>query len=161
MTESERKILMLCYGNPGRLDDGLGAAFAEAMEQMAPPGVDISADYQLTVEDAADVAQHDYVIFVDAAVDGPEPFFFRKITAQADTSFTTHSVEPEALLALANELFSAKTEAYALGIRGYEYNEFGESLSSAAQNNLAAALQFMLPVVKKRNFSEVATNWEN
>ena len=68
----------------GRLDDGLGAAFAEAMEQIAPPGVDISADYQLTIEDAADVAEHDFVIFVDAAVDalphctGLPPFFRRK-----------------------------------------------------------------------------------
>ena len=73
----DAKVLVIGYGNPGRLDDGLGPALAAAIESAAPAGVTVDADYQLTVEDAAAVAEHDVVVFADAAVDGPEPFYFR------------------------------------------------------------------------------------
>ncbi|MHC4675441.1 MAG: hydrogenase maturation protease, partial [Planctomycetota bacterium] len=68
------KILIIGYGNPGRLDDGLGPALANAVDKMNLPGVTAEADYQLAVEDAAALAQHDIVIFADADTCGNEPF---------------------------------------------------------------------------------------
>ena len=56
------------------------------------------------------------------------------------------------------ELFGAEPEGYALGIRGYEFDAFGETLSAGARENLTAALRFLLPVLEKRNFSEVAAD---
>ena len=50
MIQPTGHILLLGYGNPGRLDDGLGAAFCGEIEKMDLPGVNIEADYQLTVE---------------------------------------------------------------------------------------------------------------
>ena len=155
MSSSRADLLIICYGNPGRLDDGLGAAFAAALEGMAPAGIMVDVDYQLTVEQAATVAECEQVIFVDAAVKGREPFFFRRLKLEAEMAFSTHSVKPEALLAMAGKFFGAEPEGYALGIRGYEFDEFGESLSPGAMDNLTAALQFMLPLLEKRNFSEV------
>ena len=61
--DSESKTLFIGYGNPGRLDDGLGPAMAEAVEKLNLPGVVTDSDYQLTVEDAAEVAKYDLVIF--------------------------------------------------------------------------------------------------
>lgn len=136
------RVLVIGYGNPGRLDDGLGPAFAERLEERALDGVRVDANYQLAVEDAAEVAEHDVVVFADATASGPEPFFFRPVEASAALSFSSHSVKPEALLALAQDLFGARTRGYALGIRGYLFNEFGERLSPAARGNLAAALSF-------------------
>ena len=43
-------------------------------------------------------------------------------------------------MALACELFGAKTKGYVLGIKGYTFNEFGEGLSAGALKNLATAL---------------------
>ena len=51
-----------------RLDDGLGPALADALEKLDLPGVSVDADYQLMIEDAAEVAEHDFAIFADAAV---------------------------------------------------------------------------------------------
>ena len=51
--KAPRKVLLIGYGNPGRLDDGLGPALAAAVEKLAIPGVTVDADYQLNVEDAA------------------------------------------------------------------------------------------------------------
>jgi hydrogenase maturation protease len=148
------KLLLIGYGNPGRLDDGLGPALAEAVAALAIPAVTVEADYQLAVEDAATVAAHEVVVFADAAVSGPEPFAFGSVQPAAEgcVGFSSHSVEPAAVLALARDLFGARTRGYALGIRGYRFNEFGERLSEQAEANLAAAVRFLVPVLRDGGF---------
>lgn len=149
----EGGILLLCYGNPARLDDGLGPAFAAAIEKIAPHGVNIETDYQLALEDVKTAAEHRMVIFVDAAVTGDEPFFFRPVRPKAALSFSSHSLEPEQVLALAEQLFGRKPEGYALGIRGYAFNDFGEQLTPAAQANLDSALQFLTKAIERGDFA--------
>ena len=148
-------MLILAYGNPGRRDDGLGPALAEALESLALPGVTIDSDYQLTVEHAAAIAEHDFVIFADADANGPEPFSFGRISPAVvgddpSVTFSSHSISPQGVLALAEELFGARVPGYLLGIRGYEFNEFGEGLSARAAANLAAALEFIKPILSER-----------
>lgn len=154
MTDNRGKVLVIGYGNLGRLDDGLGPLLAMELEKLELPDVTVDADYQLTVEDAAAVAGHDVVIFADASVSGDEPFFFKRIEPVAALSFSSHSVEPAAVLALAAELFKAEPVGYALGIRGYEFNEFGERLSEPAKANLAAALAFVTGLLTDKEFRE-------
>jgi len=157
-TDGAPRVLLLGYGNPGRLDDGLGPAFAASMEGVDLPGLTVDADYQLTVEDAAQVAEHDVVVFADASVNGPEPFGFARIAPQAAVSFSSHSVKPAAVLAMAHEMFGARTVGYALGIRGYEFNEFGETLSEQARINLNEAVSFMKAAMKTGHFSDYETD---
>lgn len=147
--ERTRRILLIGYGNPGRLDDGLGPALAAAMEDWRVEGLTVDADYQLTVEDADDVARHDIVIFADAAVNGQEPFYVEEVQPKEALSFSSHSVEPCVLLHMARTLFHASTRAYILGIRGYEFNEFGEGLSPRATANLEKAIAYMRQVVEE------------
>ncbi len=151
------RVLVLGYGNPGRLDDGLGPAFADAVAALGLAGVTVDSDYQLQPENALAVAEHDVVIFADAAVTGPEPFSFAGVAPRAETSFSTHSTSPAALLALARETFEAETRGYLLAIRGYEFDAFGEELSPGACENLAAALAFLTPRLKSRDFEGTAT----
>lgn len=152
--ERTRRILLIGYGNPGRLDDGLGPALAAAMEDWSVEGLTVDADYQLTIEDADDVARHDIVIFADAAVDGREPFYVEEVQPKEALSFSSHSVEPSVLLHMARTLFHASTRAYILGIRGYEFNEFGEGLSSRATANLEKAIAYMRQVVEEPRLLE-------
>jgi hydrogenase maturation protease len=154
--DPEGGILLLCYGNPARLDDGLGPAFGEAIEKIAPPGVNVETDYQLTLEDVKTAADHKVVIFVDASVSGDSPFFLRPVRPQAALSFSSHSLEPEHVLALAEQLFGRKPEAYALGIRGYEFSDFGEQLSPDAQANLDSALQFMSTLLERGDVAQAS-----
>lgn len=148
------KVLLIGYGNPGRLDDGLGPALAEAIAHKEFKNVTVDSNYQLTVEDAAEVAQHDVAIFADASVNSEEPFTFRPITPKTVNTFSSHSIEPEIVLGFARDLFRAKTKGYALAIRGYEFNEFGEKLSSKAQDNLISAVEFLSGVFKTGNFNQ-------
>lgn len=149
-------VLLLCYGNPARLDDGLGPAFGAAIEEAAPPGVTVETDYQLTVEDAKIAADHRVVVFVDAAVEGAAPFFFRPVLPRSPLTFSTHSFEPEHVLALAGQLFGRTPEGYALGIRGCQFNGFGEQLTPAARANLDLALQFMRKVLELGDFARAS-----
>jgi len=142
------RVLFIGYGNPGRMDDGLGPACAEAIERMAIAGVTVDADYQLTVETAAAVAQHEYVVFADASVDGPEPFAFHPVHPAAQGTFSTHLVEPEDVMGMARDLFQAKAKGYALAIRGYAFHDFGETLSDKALQNLTAGLRFIAPLLR-------------
>ena len=155
MIQSENsKVLLIGYGNPGRLDDGLGPALAEAIAHKEFKNVTVDANYQLTVEDSAEVAEHDVVIFVDASVNSEEPFAFKSITPKIVNTFSSHSIEPEIVLGFAYDLFKAKTKGYALAIRGYEFNEFGEKLSSRAQDNLIATVEFLSELLKTKNFDQ-------
>lgn len=145
------RILVMGYGNPGRLDDGLGPAFAERIQALEIPGVTADADYQLGVEDAAALAETDIVLFADASVDGPAPFDLQPLEAQhAGVGFSSHSLSAGALLGLAKDLFGVSPRAYQVAIRGYEFNEFGERLSEQAQANLAAAVAHLETRLRNR-----------
>ena len=154
MSSDRTRVLVIGYGNPGRLDDGLGPAFADALEKAGIPGVTVDSDYQLTVEDASEAARHDVVVFADAHVSCSEPFEFSRTFPGEEASFSTHSVEPEAVLALAEKLFASSPKAYTLAIRGYEFNEFGEGLSERASHNLSQALQFIIPLLESGRFDD-------
>ena len=135
--------LLIGYGNPGRRDDGLGPALADRIERSALPNLDVDSDYQLTVEDSHNAAGHDFVVFADAAVSGPEPFSFSEIQPAGDpTGFSSHSVPPAGVLALARGIFGAQTRGFVLGIRGYEFDPFQEHLSERAALNLEKAATF-------------------
>ncbi len=144
-------FLVIGYGNPGRLDDGLGPRLADELEGLASEAVTIDSDYQLQVEYAEEVSRHDVVVFADAAVSGPEPFYVEEVTPVSGVSFSSHSLGPSEVLGLARDLFKAQTRGFVVGIRGYEFDEFGERLSAGAQANLAAALDFLQSVLKSGN----------
>lgn len=155
MTRPPEQVLVIGFGNPGRRDDGLGPAFAATFEDRIVPGLRVDSGYQLSLEDAAVIAEHDIVIFVDAAAAGPEPFSFRRVRPKPYMSFSSHSVEPETLVAIAEELFQSRAQAFVLGIRGYEFDEFGESLSDKASHNLSAAARFFETCLRERSFREL------
>lgn len=140
-------VLVLAYGNPGRMDDGLGPAVATALASRPAAGITVTTGYQLMPEDAAEIAKHGLVLFVDAAVSGPAPFWVKRIAPSRSASFSTHAVAPAALLALAGDALGGTAEAFALGIRGYQFDGFGEGLSPQARDNLNAALAFLEEVL--------------
>ncbi|MDJ0521349.1 MAG: hydrogenase maturation protease [Planctomycetota bacterium] len=156
MPASQARILLLGYGNPGRRDDGLGPAFADTIARRGIEGVTVETDYQLQVEDAPLIAEHDVVVFADATVQGPGPFTLTPVEARGEISFTTHSVSQGALLALARDHFQSKAEGWALAIHGQDFDGFGEGLSATAQANLAAALEFLTPRLEQHRIHDGA-----
>lgn len=143
------RVLLIGYGNPGRGDDGLGPALAEAMDSVQLPGLEVEIDFQLNVENAFDLKGYDAVYFVDAAIAGAEPFDFHRIRPQDPATFSSHAVSPEGVLALAEKLFGLKVPGYVMAVRGYEFDEFGAPISPRAAENLAAARVFLREHLEK------------
>lgn len=137
-----RKILLLGIGNSGRGDDGLGWSFVEAITDGGYEFLDSEFRYQLQVEDADLIARYDTVIFVDASQDPlKEGFGIRPCVAVGQYSFTSHALEPGAIVYLTNTLYHTFPDAYILAINGVEW-ELQCALSKEAEANLNAALGF-------------------
>ena len=83
-------------------------------------------------------------------------FTLTPVEPSGEISFTTHSVSPGALLALARDHFQSRAEGWILAIHGQDFDGFGEGLSSTAQANLAAALEFLTPRLEQHSIHDGA-----
>jgi hydrogenase maturation protease len=139
--ERAKRVLVLGYGNPGRQDDGLGPAAAIALDGLRLPNVDAFDNYQLNIEDAIEVADHDEVWFVDAARSGP-PIAVTPLSPSPTVDFTSHIVRPQTILAIAARCWERAPPAFLLAIRGYDF-EFLEALTPGARGNLRLAMAML------------------
>ena len=137
------RVLLIGYGNPGRRDDGLGPLAVGEIEKLNLPDVSVEEAYQLQVELAEPISEHDVVLFVDASVSGREPFELRDVEPSLDFEFSTHAMSPEGLLGVAHTYGGSAARGLVLAIRGYEFDTFGEELSPRGEQNLGHAVAFL------------------
>ncbi|KAF0129642.1 MAG: hydrogenase maturation protease [Bacteroidetes bacterium] len=148
----KEKILVYGYGNPGRQDDGLGAALIQKIDEWLTsfPSQKIITDtnYQLNIEDAASVSEASKVIFVDASIEEIENFSFTEVKASdARVEFSMHAVSPAFVIDLCTKMYGKAPNAYLLHIKGYEW-DFREELTPGAQTNLSLAFEFLCDFLK-------------
>ena len=139
-------MLIIGYGNPGRSDDAIGQLLAEKIEEKKLPGVSVEMAFQPNIEDAADIACHETVIFMDAAQSGPEPFAMRRLRPARSVAFSSHIVALDTILAICRDSFGRSPDAFLLAVRGYEFG-FGEKLTVAAEANFEKALSFAVSFI--------------
>ncbi len=136
------KVLVVAFGNIARGDDGLGIRFAEYLSNEHLDNVDIEMDYQLNIDLSVDLLNYDKVVFVDASINCKEPYEFYRINPEPSIAFTSHSVKPEAILAVYEKCFGTSApETWILAIRGYRF-DLSDNLSEKATKNLLEALDF-------------------
>lgn len=137
----DNKILMIGIGNNGRSDDALGWKFADEFSTYEDV-FDVDHRYQLQIEDALLISEYKKVIFVDAShkhyQDG---FLFYKCVPARTEAFTTHKLEPETVLWLANDLFNQSPEVYVMAISGISW-ELNQGISDVAQQNFGKAVSY-------------------
>ena len=145
------KILIYGYGNPGRQDDGLGNALVEVMEDWAKDqelkNLYFDSNYQLNIEDAANITGKDLVIFADASTEDIENFVFTPVDDSSRVAFTTHAATPGYVVKLCRDLYKKTPAAYLLHIKGYEW-EFSEGISDKARKNLDAAVKELKAILE-------------
>jgi hydrogenase maturation protease len=141
-------VLVIGHGNPSRGDDALGPLLLEGLEALRIRDRDLDCfdtltDYQLQVEHAMDMHGYRQVIFVDAAVNLDRPFRFELLHAARDDSYTTHALNPAAVLAVYEGFYEIPApESCLLSIRGERF-DLGEDLSETAWQSLDEALGFL------------------
>jgi len=132
-----RRWLVIGYGNPLRGDDAAGPLLAERVAAWQLPGVTVLAVQQLTPELAAELAECDRAVFLDARQGGGE--IRLRALAPADTrGGLEHASDPAQLLALARDVFGARPGAWLLTMPGVEFG-FGTGLSEPTTRAVAAA----------------------
>ena len=78
---------------------------------------------QLQVEHVTDLDGCDQVLFIDADMSCAEPFDFSEIGAAKDDSYTSHAMNPAALLHAYRQVYGKDAPpAFLLRIRGYDFS---------------------------------------
>lgn len=135
----DRPELLVAIGNSGRADDGLGWAFLDAFKSFNA-GSRIEYRYQLNIEDAEMIAQYDSVIFIDASTNEEvKDYRISEVLPIASSSFTSHALEPEAVVHLAEQLYGSRPSAFLLELKGTEWG-LREGLSFRARAHMDTAL---------------------
>jgi hydrogenase maturation protease len=147
----QTKILIYGYGNPGRQDDGLGNYFVEKAKTWATnKGLEnllFDSNYQLNIEDAAEIADKDIVIFVDASTEDIDDFVLDRITPDAKVEFSMHAVSASYVVHLCRDIYDKTPESFLLHIKGYEW-EFMQSMTAQALSNFEKAFDYMKPLLE-------------
>lgn len=133
------RVLVIGYGNTLRGDDALGPRAAEHLRPLIFPA-EVLACHQLSPELAAQLAEYDAAIFVDAAATGtPGEVRVSHVADSHGESSLTHHVSPAALLVLARQLYGRAPRALlvtAVGANFALHAAEDAPLSSAAEDAL-------------------------
>lgn len=147
--------LVLGWGNELRGDDGAGRVAARAIADRQWPQVCVEDIHQLTPEWAAHLRSVQCAIFLDAcradqwpphpalpAAPWQQQVCVQSLIADpaAATPHSVHRVSPAYILALANQLYDVRPEAWWIGIPLVQ-TELGAPLSAVARAGVAAAVE--------------------
>lgn len=141
-------ILIVGYGNPIRGDDGVGQAVITEVEQWNLTNVRSLSLHQLTPEVAAEMAEVDTVIFVDAALEGDTVNIISLEALPSNLFNWGHSLNPRSLLSLTQFLYQKQPQAWLIAIPGDNF-ELCETLSQKALNGMQEALKIIKNIVNK------------
>jgi hydrogenase maturation protease len=137
--------LIIGYGNTLRGDDAVGFRVAEALEKCDSHQIKALPCHQLTPELAADIAEADQVIFVDATPpqNPHSPILVERITPSGRTPlFQGHHSDPAGLLALTHQLYGKQPIAYIMLLPSWEMG-YSEDLSRIAKTGMKQGLRLL------------------
>ncbi len=153
-----KPVLLFACGNLSRGDDALGPLLLDFVAAHLPfDTVELLTDFQLQIEHALDLQGRSLVLFADASVNSAGNINFRELTAQRDTSYSTHVMSPAAVLSVYQDIFhSPPPPSFLLSIKA-ERMELGEGLSESAQLHLQSAVTLVTKLLNNQQLDA----WRN
>ncbi len=147
-TTTPKPLLVLGWGNRSRGDDALAPllldALASAMSPAQAARVELLEAHQLSPELALDLAGRERVLLVDADPAAAAPFAVHRLAPAHDASLASHTLSPQALLAVHATLHGRLAPTtLLLGLAAQQFG-LGEPLSATAADALPAALRWAL-----------------
>ncbi|MEO0927670.1 MAG: hydrogenase maturation protease [Cyanobacteria bacterium J06643_13] len=149
------KSLVVGYGNSLRSDDGIGVCVAKTVEKWNMPQVRSLANHQLTPELAAELAQVDLAIFIDACqTNETDTIKLFPLKPSESMVFRSHFNEPQALLSLTKALFGKCPQAFWVVVPGVDF-QLGDRLSPMAKLGIEQALKLIRGLLEENIRAEV------
>ncbi|MFZ0733485.1 MAG: hydrogenase maturation protease [Candidatus Sulfotelmatobacter sp.] len=149
------RVLILAYGNSLRSDDGVAWHIADALAgKYSTEQVEIFALHQLGPELAETISRSECIIFVDAAAGPGLPGEIQVKELSANPSIPSdppgfcHALSPSHVLALAAQLYSARSRAFSATVVGENFDH-GESLSEPVKAAIPALVARIDDLVRK------------
>lgn len=143
------RSLVVGYGNSLRSDDGIGIKVAQIVEGWRLPEVRSLARHQLTPELAAELAQVDLAIFVDARQSmDKNAVEVRSLKPSNSIKLKSHFSNPETLLSLTQALFGNCPQAWWVVVPGTNFG-LGECLSPLAKQGIEQSLKQIRGLLEK------------
>ena len=143
-------VLLIAIGNESRGDDALAPLLLRGLQQeVQDRDIELLEDFQLQIEHAADLAQRELVLFIDAGMDTPVPFSFYRIGPDDGRTLFSHALAPEAVLSTYTRVYGeTPPPAFVLCLRGEQF-ALGDALSAQAAAHLKAARIFMQGLLRE------------
>ncbi len=153
-SSTDPSLIVFCWGNESRGDDGIGPLFARRLARLDKPELVVIEDHQLNIEHIMDFDGMTPLLFVDASVAIRDGYRLSRIAASNDGNFSTHAISPEALLNVYRESTgNALPDAFLLHVSGARFG-LGDALSPTAMVAADAAWEFLHDVLL-----DPADNW--
>lgn len=137
------RVLVLACGNALRGDDGVALHIASCVNGVCGPDTQVHTDQQWAPELAQPISQAEMVVFLDASASmAPGEIACRELgSGSSSVSSFTHQISPEALLALAQDLYgSHPSRAYLLTVGGASF-DLQEGLSEPVRHAIPQAIE--------------------
>jgi hydrogenase maturation protease len=151
-------ILVIGYGNTLRGDDGIGPYLAcKLAERIHRGDVEFLSCQRLVPELAIPISEADLVIFIDAREGGtPGCFESQVVEPRPVEGELTHLATPAALLASAQQLYSASPRGILLRIESetFAYSEGFSTALSAALRGMISGIQVWIELLAMRDGKE-------
>jgi hydrogenase maturation protease len=144
-------ILVIGYGNTLRSDDGAGQIVAETIDNLRWANVRSLSVHQLTPELAADIAESDKVVFIDAYPCSKKEaqLTIESLNSEENQGIFAHHMNPQSLLNLTQTLYGKLPCAWWILIPGVNF-DFGENISPLTEKNIDKAITWLKNLINPR-----------
>jgi hydrogenase maturation protease len=137
------RVLILACGNTLRGDDGVALHIASCMNGACGADALVHSSQQWVPELAKPISQAEIVVFLDASASTPpgEMACHELPAGSSSPSSFTHQISPEALLALARDLYASyPARTYLLTVGGASF-DLKEGLSDPVSHVIPQAIE--------------------
>lgn len=147
-----KAILLIGYGNPTRMDDGVGWYIAKMIRESISDRVDVMEADQLSVEMIEDIKDRQVVIFVDAHVSEKDDWTrISEVEPNSKLGLTAHIVSPSNLLSICQSIYNKYPKAYLYSVKGVNF-DFSEELSEQTRKSADEAIKLLSDLVNNFQF---------
>jgi hydrogenase maturation protease len=141
------KIFLIGYGNPTRMDDGVGWYIAKMIHESLGDRIEVMEADQLSVEMIEEIKDRQAVIFVDAHVSEEDDWIrISEVEPDSKLGLTAHIVSPSNLLSICQSIYKKYPKAYLYSVKGVNF-DFGEELSEQTQKSADKVVKLLSDLV--------------